>query len=297
MGKKYFAKDLVKPKISLVIPAYNEEKFLGKTLLSVQKQNFKDFEIIVVDNNSSDRTAAIAKEFGARVIFAPEKKVSVARQAGFFAAKAEIIATTDADTILPSGWLSRIYREFAENPDLVAFGGPFSFYSGSWLARIITANFSFLLWRLDRVINGHWTLGGVNLAVKKKAFQQIGGFAVRLSVGEDAEICQRLSHVGRIKFSFDHRVLTSGRRFRNGLLLGFLFYLPHYLGKIVFKKYLRMPFPAVRKEEPTFGFSFVLALIAFLLFFLGINYAGKTYARQIAELKEKIVDYSSSFSK
>lgn len=57
------------PFFSVVIPAFNEEKFLPNCLKSLKEQDFKDFEIIVVNNNSIDKTAKIAKEFGARVIF------------------------------------------------------------------------------------------------------------------------------------------------------------------------------------------------------------------------------------
>lgn len=109
--------------ISLVIPAYNETKYLGKLLASVSGQNFYDYEIIVVDNNSTDDTAKIAEQFGAKVIKENRQGVAFARQAGFARAQGDIIATTDADTVLPSDWLAKIAAKFGENPRLVAYGG------------------------------------------------------------------------------------------------------------------------------------------------------------------------------
>jgi glycosyltransferase involved in cell wall biosynthesis len=102
--------------ISIVIPALNEEKFIGRCLESLKNQDFKDtYEIIVVDNGSTDSTAKIAGEMGARVVICPQKGVSYARQAGAQAALGEIIVQTDADTIYPRWWLARIQKQFTSH--------------------------------------------------------------------------------------------------------------------------------------------------------------------------------------
>lgn len=281
------------PAISLVIPAYNEEKFIGKTLESVLRQDFKDFELIVVDNNSTDKTAEIAKKYGAKVVFATVHRVGFVRQAGFDAAKGKIIATTDADTILPEKWLSRIASEFRKNRKMVLFGGPFSFYSGSLLTKIVAAHFSPLIWRIDRVLTGMWTIAGVNLAVRQDAFKMVNGFDTDLTVGEDAEICRRLGKIGEVGFSFDHRVFTSGRRFKNGLAIGFLFYLPHYLSKILFKKYIATPFPPVRSEISfwrKYNYFPLLALAVIIFIFFSFNNFRVSYGKEIADFKQKVVE-------
>ncbi|MGC9019569.1 MAG: glycosyltransferase family 2 protein, partial [Candidatus Bipolaricaulaceae bacterium] len=82
----------------MVIPALDEEKELGECLTSLARQNFSAFEVIVVDNGSTDRTASIAEEWGARVVVEGRRGPGYAREAGFRAAKAPIIASTDADT-------------------------------------------------------------------------------------------------------------------------------------------------------------------------------------------------------
>src|SRR3990167_3170408 len=95
-------------RISIVIPAYNEEKYLPHTLQSIQKLLRKPDEIIVIDGESTDQTGAIAKQFGAKVIRIPKTTIGAARQAGLVAATGEIVATTDADTIVPTLWLNKI---------------------------------------------------------------------------------------------------------------------------------------------------------------------------------------------
>jgi hypothetical protein len=111
------------PLASVVVPAYKEAKNLPLTLASLLNQEFKDFELIVVDNGSTDKTTAIAKDLGARVIGEDRRGIAHARQAGFLSSKGGIIVTTDADTVVPPDWLSRIVKKFREDTNLVAIGG------------------------------------------------------------------------------------------------------------------------------------------------------------------------------
>ena len=90
------------PHLSVVIPAYNEEQYLPACLRALRQQkDAPPFEVIVVDNASTDSTACIAGQFGAHVVAEPRKGVARARQSGFEAARAPIVASTDADTIVP----------------------------------------------------------------------------------------------------------------------------------------------------------------------------------------------------
>ena len=96
-------------KISFVIPAYNEEGYLGECLASVRRELARgryDAEVIVVNNASTDKTAEIARSFpGVIVVDEPKKGLSQARHSGFAASSGDLIANVDADTILPKGWL------------------------------------------------------------------------------------------------------------------------------------------------------------------------------------------------
>jgi glycosyltransferase involved in cell wall biosynthesis len=238
------------PYITVVVPAFNEEQFLAGTLRSLTAQTLKDFELIVVDNNSSDKTADIARSFGAKVIPEPRQGVGYARQRGFIEAKGAIIATTDADTIVPVSWLSRIAQEFKNNGNLVAFGGLYTLYSGSIAARLAIAYLSYPLFKVDRFFCGGWSLPGANLAVRKQSFLQIGGFNTEIKLCEDVDISQRLRKVGEVMLAPNFKVRTSGRRFNHGLLHGLMTYAPNAIVRMLLKKHKFGRLATIRTEAP-----------------------------------------------
>lgn len=114
-------------KISVVIPAYNEEKYIEQCLTHITNQEESPFEIIVVDNNSTDRTAELAKRFNVKVVPEPKQGMIPARNAGFDAAQGDIIARTDADVIVPQDWTKKIRLNF-EQHKIDALTGPLEYY-------------------------------------------------------------------------------------------------------------------------------------------------------------------------
>ncbi|HHT9129652.1 MAG TPA: glycosyltransferase family 2 protein [Candidatus Brocadiaceae bacterium] len=273
---KSFHKNPLDPLVSVVIPAYNEEQYLTRSLQSMVNQEFQNFELIVVNNNSTDKTAEIAERFGAKVIFESQRGVGYARQAGFLEAKGEIIATTDADTILPQNWLSRIVNEFEKDEKLVAFGGLYTLYSGTRTARFTISRFIRPAWTLDRIFSRGWGLPGVNFSVRKEAFLKVGGFKSELSLGEDAEISRRLKKVGKVLLDPHFLVQTSGRRYRSGLLLGIMTYIPNGIVRIVFNKHKFLKLPTIRSERSLFArrvnqFLLLLVIVLFSLFYFSNN--------------------------
>src|SRR4051812_18527482 len=111
-------------KITVVIPCYNEAAHLPACLESLKAQARLADDIIVVDNNSTDDSAAIAKSYGAKVIKEPRQGMTYARNAGFDVVEEGIIARTDADAQLPRDWLQRIEWTWRQNPDVLAVSGP-----------------------------------------------------------------------------------------------------------------------------------------------------------------------------
>jgi glycosyltransferase involved in cell wall biosynthesis len=98
---------------------------LPHLLQSLQKQTCTiPYEVIVVDNNSTDKTAEIAHKYGAKVVFEKTPGYAFACNAGFAAATGEIIARADADYVQPPEWLQNIWDAFEKDPKLVALGGP-----------------------------------------------------------------------------------------------------------------------------------------------------------------------------
>src|ERR1035437_8508182 len=113
--------------ISVVVAAYNEEKDLPKCLTAITTQDFPkdDYEIIVVDNNSTDKTAEIAKSFGARVVQESKQGNTPAVKKGMDSATGEIIANTDADTVVFPDWLSTVKEIFADKDVVGATGSAY----------------------------------------------------------------------------------------------------------------------------------------------------------------------------
>lgn len=258
------------PLVSVVVPAYNEAKFIRRTLESLISQDYDNFELIVVDNNSTDDTAAIVRSYGARLISQPLLGVGRARQAGFMAARGEIIATTDADTIVPANWLTAIAKQFGENKDLAAYGGLYTFHSGPKIIGFIFRAIAYWLWFLDKQFNRGWSLPGANMAVRKAAFIKVGGFNTNLQIGEDAELSQRLKTVGSVFLDKTFLVSTSGRRYRKGWPSAAYAYLPNAISRVMLNRQDFNKLPPVRKESTSFlafaNFILTLLLIPVVFF-------------------------------
>ena len=102
--------------LTMGMPVYNEEKYIGDCLKSIVDNRTPDFlEVIVIDNASTDGTSAVAKQFpGVRVVHEPEKGLTKARQRGLMEAKGDLVAYIDADTRVAPGWITSMLAEFAE---------------------------------------------------------------------------------------------------------------------------------------------------------------------------------------
>jgi len=201
-------------RVSVVVPARNEEELLPRCLSALRKQEFDDFEIIVVDSASTDRTQQVARSFGARVIRLEERGIGRARQVGFDAAEGDIIVSTDADSVVPTTWLERLTSPFQDPEVIGTFGPVYVSGKGIWagLSRCFFPLFQDATFRLGRPI-----FSGQNFAVRKAAFLEAGGFVIGEGypeIAEDVQLALKLKHEGRIAFLRDLAVQTSARRFQ-----------------------------------------------------------------------------------
>ena len=200
-------------KITVVIPALNEEQFLPRCLASLLAQDYDgEVEIIVADNGSSDATAAIASGFGVRVISCPERtSVFYARQTGANAAAGDIIAQADADTVYPPDWLRRIADGFARRPNVVAVTGRFAYESAApWWARLEY----FLRDSANRVgtVFGHpLAISGATFAFRRQAFVAAGGYQGLDYSADQYGLAERLGKLGKVVYDSDLLVRTSAR--------------------------------------------------------------------------------------
>lgn len=205
-------------RVSVVIPAWNEEKYIADALELIAKQTIQPLEVIVVDNNSTDSTAAIAKKMGARVIRELQQGITPARNAGFNAAKGDIIARTDADTHVPANWLETMIEIFESNPDIVGVSGPSSFFSENEHDHVVTSKLLTKTYvAFAGLIHGHEIMIGPNMGVKKAAWEKIK-HSVEMNdsiVHEDIDLAYHLSEVGLV--TFDKRLIVeiSPRRIKN----------------------------------------------------------------------------------
>lgn len=238
------------PFVSVIVPAYNEEKFIDRPLTSLANQNYpKDkYEVIVVDNKSSDATIEVAKKFHARIIAEHFKGVSAARAAGFKAAKGDIIACTDADAVLPPNWIETFVKQFEKDPTLVAYGGLSNLTSGARSAQFVWNHLIFLMYVIGRIFTGGDLLIGQNMAVRKEAYEKTGGFNPNLIQGEDTDLAMKLHKIGKVKLNMNFKVKASGRRFKNGLIKGMSSYGPTFWGKIFLHRDIHQILPDFREE-------------------------------------------------
>lgn len=223
--------------ISIVIPAYNEEKTLGRCLGSLAQQHTSfPYEIIVVDNNSTDTTQRVAhsfrKKLHLRVIHERRKGRGAARYAGFRAAKGEIILSTDADAVVPSNWVEILATTFLTKP-CVAVTGTSKVEDSSLFvnhAYNVIQPMSMIVYRL---FFGHYWLSGFNFGIRRDIYMQSGGFDSDLNVQEDIDLSFRVARLGRILFFSTLPVVISGRRYSGGFLRGALPYVStfyrHYM--------------------------------------------------------------------
>lgn len=221
-------------KISLVIPAYNEEKYIGECLASAIKSSQGRFhEIIVVNNNSTDNTQKVAESFpGVKVVFGEKKGLTKARQYGLEAATGDILAYVDADTRMPAGWYDRIEKEFNQNPKLALLSGPYSYFDMVWYLKLFVKFYYYFAIPIYYLV-GYMATGG-NFAIRKAVLEKMNGFDTNISFyGEDTNLARRAHEYGKVKFSLSFLMYTSGRRFSGqGLLKTTVLYVLNFFSEV-----------------------------------------------------------------
>ncbi|QQG39488.1 MAG: glycosyltransferase [Candidatus Aenigmatarchaeota archaeon] len=211
--------------ISVVIPAYNEESYIEHTLRSLHGQGV-EYESIVVDGGSTDRTVQIARKYADRTLVVKKGGVSAARNAGASAAKGDIILFLDADTRMDKGSLTTIRNAFSDGVVGVCANvrsdGPLHAKVVYKITSAVACVTSLLRIPL---------FYGMCMAWRRDAFRRAGGFDEATRVGEDMKLTLALHNKGRCKWLRRATVVTSSRRLRGK----FLFISPYMHFKNFFK--------------------------------------------------------------
>jgi glycosyltransferase involved in cell wall biosynthesis len=162
------------PSITVVIPALDDAEMLAHCLSDLAAQLRPADEIVVVDNGSTDETAAVARAAGATVVEEAVRGIWPAASAGYDAATGEIIARLDADSRPPVDWLLHIEAEFVDSPEIGVLTGPGIFYDGNTIVAGIgqTLYISGYFWSME-IWLGHPPVFGSNFAMRREVWQRV----------------------------------------------------------------------------------------------------------------------------
>lgn len=204
-------------KISVIVPAFNEEKLLGASLAKVRDaaRAFSargwEFELIVCDNHSTDRTGEIAREAGAVVVYEPVNQIARARNAGAAAATGDWFVFIDADTHPSPGLFADVADHIADGR-WAAGGATIRLDETPWAAGMFVRSWN-LLSRLKR-----WCAGSF-IFVRADIFRELGGFNQEYYAAEELELSERLKQAARkrgqkLVILHRHPVTTSARKMK-----------------------------------------------------------------------------------
>lgn len=226
--------------VSVVIPAYNEADYIGACLESLSWQKTTcPFEVILVDNNSTDNTVSIAKKYkdklNLRIVNESIQGRGMARWRGFEEATGEIIFSTDADTILPPNWIEKFMHYF-EDKKIVAVTSLCNIDEPSLINRSVFKFFQVLANEGHRIMFGQYWLAGFSYAIRRDAYQKSGKINKKLNALDDIELGRRVEKIGKIKFVRNLPVLSSNRRFKKGVAPGLIEYISPYIHVAILKK-------------------------------------------------------------
>jgi glycosyltransferase involved in cell wall biosynthesis len=223
--------------LSVIVPAYNEQALLPGCLDSLLHQTADpaSYEVVVVNNHSTDQTAAIARSKGVRVEEEPRKGYVHAIRRGVEVSQADLLAFTDADCRAPRDWVTRILRDFEDTPGIVALGGKLDFFDLDPILKQVTKG----------ILAFSSVLPGNNMVLRREALDLIGGIDPQVNLSADYWLTLQLRRVGRIRIDKSLIVSASGRRF-GGAFGSHLQYLANVLAMRFLGRPLLLDFPDVR---------------------------------------------------
>jgi len=227
-AKKNIMKPHAYPKVSVLIPAFNEENYILHTLHALVNQDYPFFEIIIADNASTDRTSMLIQQFidnqpvtgvAITLVYENRKGTNFARECARQVATGSIIAQSDADCLPPVNWLRKGVSALCNNRKRAAVTGPYDYFDGDNRMR----NFSLLSQRLFYpLINALVQLAGRaailiggNAFIRAEILEKAGGYNTALTFyGDDVDMGKRLSKYGHVAYIPSLIQLSSSRRYK-----------------------------------------------------------------------------------
>ncbi len=228
------------PKVSIIIPAYNEEGTIERTVKSLLNQTYENYEILVVDNNSKDRTKEIASKYVPTITETKQGYIFAVKR-GIKETNGEIVTICDADSIYPSNWLETMMKSFRDENVVATYGSAKFYDAGTFMAFVSLVSYSVFL-IVSRLL-GLDNTAGFNFLFRRNAYEKVGGYDENWKWGSpDIEFGKRLKKVGKVKLKMK-AVMTSSRRFKKGGLLK------------TTKMFLSMWKKMLKNEKPTISYN------------------------------------------
>lgn len=202
------------PKISVIIPTLNEESYIEATLLSIKNQDCGvNYEVIVCDGQSTDKTVRKAEKLADKVIICKKRGIGYGRNEGAKYAKGDLLVFIDADTILPPNYLCETWEIYKQNK-YVGFSTVFKLPRISLKYKLIEMIFNSM--DIMRGWFGKTILPGYNTCVPKSDFKKVGGFPEIFN--EDVWFSEKLRKIGKIRLFTHFYVIASSRREMMGFI-------------------------------------------------------------------------------
>ena len=205
---------------SIIVPTFNEERIIANTLEAIRHHLSNiDYELIVTDDGSTDRTCDIAERYADRVVrlTGPKGTIGANRNRGARVAHGEYLVFVDADIFIPraNDCFAAIAADFKDNPRLVGLTVKITFAPGEErpIDAIMHAILSRVFWLMNRVLR-KGAASGEFQAIRRDAFEKLHGYTESLPVGEDNELFCRLSRLGQTQIDLKLTVYTDNRRIK-----------------------------------------------------------------------------------
>ncbi len=202
-----------KPALSVVIPTLNEEKYIGHLLKALEEQTFQNFEVIVVDGNSKDKTQDIVKSFkklNIKLVVEKKKGIGLARNSGAKKASGDILLFLDADVLMRKSFLKNCLNEFESRflEVSTARSEPMSHDFKDYMYHVIQSGVIRAAQYFSPLAAGYC------IFCTRRLHERIGGFDEQVPLGEDVDYVERAGQLGKFRVMRSSKILVSVRRFK-----------------------------------------------------------------------------------